>query len=95
MDCCHRIGAHTWRAWLGMGDGSSMTQLDVAEFPSASAARAWVEHRLASARSRPGTSVFGSIDRGRYVGARWELDPEPGLDADLVDGEICWHKPGR
>jgi len=89
-----RSGKRTWRAWLGTGDGSSMTQLDVAEFASASSAKAWVERRLVSTTSGPGTSVFGSVDLGRYVGASWELDPTPGLDAELVDGRVAWRRPG-
>ncbi|WP_154814766.1 hypothetical protein [Actinophytocola xinjiangensis] len=88
-------GRRTWRAWLGTGDGSSMTQLDVAEFASASSAKAWVEGRLASTTACPGSSVFGSIDLGRYRGSTWELDPAPGLDAELVDGRVAWRRPGR
>lgn len=94
MNLMDRSDEVTWRAWLGTGDSSSMTELAVAEFSSAAEARAWVEERLATAASGPGKSVFGSIDRGTYTGARWEPDEVPGFDADLVDGRVCWHRPG-
>jgi hypothetical protein len=87
-----RTGEVTWRAWLGTGDGDTMNQLDVAEFHSAMAAREWVEDRLAPGWPRP---VFGSIDRGRYEGARWTPDLVYGLDADVVDGRVSWHRPGE
>ncbi|HEX2132353.1 MAG TPA: hypothetical protein VHH15_12405 [Actinophytocola sp.] len=89
-----RTGERTWRAWLGTGDASSLTQLDVAEFASASAARSWVEQRLLATGTRLGAPVYGSVDSGRYVGARWEPAAVPGLDADLVDGRIRWRRPG-
>jgi hypothetical protein len=95
MMCSDCTGKRTWRAWLGTGDGSSMSQLDVAEFVSVSSAKAWVERRLTSTVSRPGKAVFGSIDLGEYVGADWEIDPVPGLDAELVDGRVAWTRPGR
>lgn len=90
-----------WRAWLGMGDDSNLSQIDAAEFTSAAAARAWVERRLAAVWARPGLAVFGSVDRGSYrtvapgAAPRWTLDPHSvGLDADLVDGQVCWRRPG-
>jgi alanine racemase len=85
-----------------MGDESHLSQIDVAEFTSSAAARAWVERRLAVAWARPGLAVFGSVDRGVYrlVGPettpRWTLDPQyVGLDADVVDGRVCWRQAGR
>jgi hypothetical protein len=91
-----------WRAWLGMGDESHLSQIDVAEFASCAAARAWVERRLSAVWARPGLTVFGSVDRGVYVDetpgsrARWTLDPHwAGLDADIVDGRVQWRSPGH
>ncbi|HEY0452448.1 hypothetical protein [Actinophytocola sp.] len=96
-----RTGEVTWRAWLGMGDADWMDQIDVAEFDCLRAAREWVEDRLATVASaclwsRPGMSVFGSVDRGRYQGPRWSPDVVAGamLDADLVDGRVSWRRPG-
>ena len=89
-----RTGERTWRAWLGTGDSASLTQLDLAEFASASAARSWVEQRIRAVGSHPGMSVFGSIDLGEYVGTRWEPAAGPGMDADLVDGRVRWRRPG-
>jgi hypothetical protein len=90
-----------WRAWLGMGDESHLSQIDVAEFASCAAACAWVERRLANVWARPGLTVFGSVDRGVYqeatpgAAAHWVLDPHwAGLDADVVDGRVCWRRPG-
>ncbi|GAB3438479.1 hypothetical protein GCM10027436_19690 [Actinophytocola sediminis] len=71
-----------------------MSQLDVAEFCSAASAKAWVEHKLAAMTAHPGASVFGSVDRGQYVGTCWEFDLVPGLDAELVDGRVSWRRPG-
>jgi hypothetical protein len=97
-----RTGEVSWRAWLGMGDAERMSQIDVAEFRTAADARAWVERRLAAARSRPGMMVFGSIDRGTYRPARlgappsWHLERDPeAMDANIVDGRVAWHRPGR
>lgn len=91
----------TWRAWLGMGDADRMDQIDVAEFATAEAARAWVENRLTTAWSRPGMKVFGSIDRGTYVAdrpgtaRRWVfVDSPEAMDAHLADGRVHWHRPG-
>lgn len=91
-----------WRAWLGMGDESHLSQIDVAEFASCAAARAWVERRLSSVWARPGLAVFGSVDRGTYQDetpgsvARWTLDTGwAGLDADVVDGRVRWRRPGH
>lgn len=83
-----------WRAWVGMGDADTMDQIDAAEFPDARAAREWVENRLVDAWSRPGMSVFGSVDPGRYTGARWSPDEGPGMDAHLIDGRVTWRCPG-
>jgi hypothetical protein len=84
-----------------MGDESHLSQIDVAEFASCAAARAWVERRLTSVWARPGLSVFGSVDRGTYLdetpGAvpSWTQDPHwAGLDADIVDGRVHWRSPG-
>jgi hypothetical protein len=85
-----------WRAWLGVGDDSHLSQIDVAEFGTSAAARAWVERRLAAIQTRPGLAVFGSVDRGvhREVGG-WTADPYwVGMDAHLVDGRVCWRRPG-
>jgi hypothetical protein len=98
-----RMGTQVrWRAWLGMGDESHLSQIDVAEFASYAAARAWVERRLSAVWARPGLAVFGSVDRGVYLAetpgaaAHWALDPHwAGMDADLVDGRVCWHRPGK
>lgn len=91
-----------WRAWLGMGDESHLSQIDVAEFASCAAARAWVERRLSAVWARPGLAVFGSVDRGVYLdetpgaAAHWTLDPHwAGMDADVVDGHVRWHRPGH
>jgi hypothetical protein len=85
-----------------MGDESHLSQIDVAEFASCAAARAWVERRLAAVWARPGLAVYGSVDRGRYqpvapgAAPRWTLDPcFAGMDADLVDGRVCWRQAGR
>ena len=90
-----------WRAWLGMGDSSHLSEIDVAEFASCAAARGWVERRLSSVSARPGLSVFGSVDRGVYrdetpgAAAHFALDPHwAGMDADLVDGRVRWHRAG-
>jgi hypothetical protein len=84
-----------------MGDESHLSQIDVAEFTSSAAARAWVERRLAAVWARPGLAVFGSVDRGMYrpvapgAAPRWTLDPYfVGMDADLVDGRVCWRQAG-
>ncbi len=98
-----RMGSRVrWRAWLGMGDESHLSQIDVAEFASCAAARAWVERRLTAVWARPGLSVFGSVDRGTYgvetPGAvpAWTQDPHwAGLDADIVDGRVLWRRPGQ
>ncbi|MFL6119751.1 hypothetical protein [Actinophytocola sp.] len=88
-----------WRAWLGVGDESRFSQIDIAEFATCSAACAWVERRLYAESTRPGLAVFGSVDRGVYretaPGApRWIMDPcSVGMDADLVDGQVCWRRP--
>jgi hypothetical protein len=91
-----------WRAWLGVGDESRISQIDVAEFATCSAACSWVERRLYAEWTRPGLMVFGSVDRGVYradapgAAPRWILDPcSAGLDADLVNGRVCWRKPNR
>lgn len=90
-----------WRAWLGVGDESKFSQIDVAEFATCSAACAWVERRLYAEWTRPGLTVFGSVDRGVYRfdasgGLAWTLDPcSPGMDADLVDGQVLWRRPSR
>jgi len=89
-----RTGEVVWRAWLGMGDADRMNQLDVAEFDNARAAREWVEDRLGSVGSLPGMSIFGSVDRGRYTGSSWRPDAVPGMDADVVDGQVNWRCPG-
>lgn len=90
-----------WRAWLGVGDESRYSQIDIAEFTTCSAACAWVERRLYAEWARPGLTIFGSVDRGVYrsdaSGApRWTMDPcSPGMDADLVDGQVLWRRPSR
>jgi len=90
-----------WRAWLGMGDGDRLSQIDVAEFASANAARAWVERRLRVVWTRPGLALFGSVDQGVYrpgrPGAppRWQLVLSPeAMDAHLEDGRVSWRRPG-
>jgi hypothetical protein len=96
-----RMGSEVrWRAWLGMGDESHLSQIDVAEFGTCAAARAWVERRLGAVWARPGLTVFGSVDRGVYRAATpgresyWSLDPHwIGLDADVVDGRVHWRHP--
>lgn len=70
-----------WRAWLGTGDETRLAQVDVAEFPSCAAARAWVEERLVT-----GTALYGSVDRMPGCAA--------GLDADVVDGRVRWRRVG-
>lgn len=91
-----------WRAWLGMGDESHLSQIDVAEFATCEAAQAWVERRLSAVWARPGLAVFGSVDRGAYQDAtpgaasHWKVDPHwAGMDADVVDGHVHWHHPGH
>jgi hypothetical protein len=91
-----------WRAWLGVGDESRISEIDVAEFATLTAACAWVERRLYAEWARPGLTVFGSVDKGVYrpagPGAKpcWVLDQcAAGLDADLVDGQVSWRKTGR
>jgi hypothetical protein len=90
-----------WRAWLGVGDESRFSQIDTAEFATLTAACAWVERRLYAEWARPGLTVFGSVDKGVYrveaPGATpaWTLDPcSVGMDADLVNGRVCWRRPG-
>lgn len=70
-----------WRAWLGTGDDTRLAQVDVAEFPSCAAARAWVEQRLIM-----GAAIYGSVDRMPACAT--------GLDADLVDGRVRWRRIG-
>jgi hypothetical protein len=84
-----------------MGDDAHLSEIDVAQFTSCAAARAWVERRLTAVWARPGLAVFGSVDRGVYreetpgARSRWDLDPHwMGLDANLVDGRVQWHRPG-
>jgi hypothetical protein len=91
-----------WRAWLGVGDETRFSQIDVAEFATCSAACAWVERRLYAEWTRPGLTVFGSVDKGVYrteapgAAPHWTLDPySVGMDADLVDGQVCWRKPSQ
>jgi hypothetical protein len=91
-----------WRAWLGMGDESHLSEVDVAEFGTCAAARAWVERRLSAVWARPGLAVFGAVDRGVYVDAtpcaasHWRLDPHwAGPVADVVDGHVQWRSPDR
>jgi hypothetical protein len=90
-----------WRAWLGMGDGERLSQIDVAEFGSVSAARAWVERRLRAVLTRPGLAVYGSVDRGVYrpvapgAAPKWQLvHCAESMDAALVDGQVSWRRPG-
>jgi hypothetical protein len=89
-----------WRAWLGVGDESRFSQIDMAEFATCAAACAWVERRLYAEWTRPGVTVFGSVDRGSYrpvapgAAPSWTLDPcSVGMDADLVDGRVLWRRP--
>jgi hypothetical protein len=89
-----------WRAWLGVGDESRFSEIDVAEFATCAAACNWVERRLYAEWARPGLTVFGSVDRGSYrtpapgAAPRWTLDPySVGMDADLIDGRVSWRKP--
>jgi hypothetical protein len=91
-----------WRAWLGVGDESRISEIDVAEFATLTAACAWVERRLYAEWTRPELTVFGSVDKGTYrafaPGARpaWTLDPcSVGMDADLVNGRVYWRRPSK
>ena len=89
-----------WRAWLGIGNESRFSQIDVAEFATLGAACSWVERRLYAEWTRPGVTMFGSVDKGVYraeaPGATpsWKLDPfSVGMDAEFVDGRVCWRRP--
>jgi len=89
-----------WRAWLGVGDDSRISQIDVAEFATCSAACNWVERRLYAEWTRPGLTVFGSVDRGSYrtrapgAAPSWIVDPySVGMDAELAEGRVCWRRP--
>ncbi|HEX6359849.1 hypothetical protein [Actinophytocola sp.] len=71
----------------------------MAEFATCAAACAWVERRLYAEWTRPGLTVFGSVDQGSYrspaPGAPpcWTLDPySVGMDADLVEGRVYWRR---
>ena len=89
-----------WRAWLGIGDESRFSQIDVAEFATFTAACSWVERRLYAEWTRPGLTMFGSVDKGVYRAAApgapsaWTLDPcSVGMDAEFVNGRVRWRKP--
>lgn len=89
-----------WRAWLGVGNESRFSQIDIAEFTTFTAACSWVERRLYAEWTGPGLTMFGSVDKGVYRSAApgaapaWTLDPcSVGMDAEFVNGQVRWRKP--
>lgn len=85
-----------------MGDDHRVTEIDVAEFDTRDAARAWVERRLRAECSGRGLAVFGSVDRGVYrhvaPGAQPRWQPErsvEAMDATVANGRVSWRRPGE